>query len=224
MKILNNFVVFEGGDGSGTSTQMEILKSSFTAQPGLGFFNVYPPKGPGSSPLRLFPTFEPSDGPIGRFIRSALRGEISLKNETLAFLFAADRNEHLFGPGGIEEHAKLGDLVVCDRYILSSLVYQGITCGEELPVRLNSSFPLPEVLIFFDVAPEIAQKRMENRQKKDIYEFLEFQVQVRERYRALLPEFEAAGCKVVIIDASRPPDEVADEVWKILQKMPILKG
>jgi dTMP kinase len=213
MKILNNFVVFEGGDGSGTSTQMEKLKKSFAT-----------PQGLGVRPLRLFSTFEPSDGPIGRLIRSGLRGEISLKSETIAFLFAADRNEHVFGPGGIVEHTKQGDLVVCDRYILSSLVYQGITCGEELPLRLNSHFPLPEALLFFDVDPEIAQKRMENRQEKEIYEALEFQIQVRGRYKTLLPYFEAEGCRVEIIDASLPPDEVAHNVWGTLRKMPIFKG
>jgi dTMP kinase len=213
MKILSNFVVFEGGDGSGTSTQMEKLKSSFAAPPGLGV-----------RPLRLFSTSEPSSGPIGKLIRSGLRGEISLKSETIAFLFAGDRNEHVFGPGGIEEHTKQGDLVVCDRYILSSLVYQGITCGEELPLKLNSSFPLPEALLFFDLEPEIALKRMENRREKEIYEFLEFQIQVRERYRALLPGFEAEGCQVETINASRPPDEVAHDVCRALQKMPIFKG
>jgi dTMP kinase len=172
----------------------------------------------------LFATFEPTDGQIGRLIRSGLRGENSLTSETMAYLFAADRNEHIFGPKGIEERAKRGEFVVCDRYILSSLVYQGITCGEELPLRLNSGFPRPELLLFFDLDPEIAQKRMENRPEKEIYEYLEFQIQVQDRYKALLLRFETAGCRVEVIDASQGPEEVAQDLWRSLRKMPIFKG
>ena len=204
MRTLNNFVVFEGGDGSGTSTQMEKLKS-------LPFPSLYT-------------TFEPTNGPIGRLIRSGLRGEISLQKETIAYLFAADRNEHVFGPGGIEERTSRGDLVVCDRYVLSSLVYQGITCGEELPLKLNSIFPRPELLLFFDLDPEIAQKRMEMRRQKEIYESLEFQLLVWKRYRALLPQLEEEGCRIEIINASQPPEEVARDVWGALQNLPIFKA
>ena len=204
MEILPNFAVFEGGDGSGTSTQLEKLKAR--------------------SLTPLFATFEPTNNPIGRLIRSSLRGEITIQRESLAYLFAADRNEHVFGPGGIKERVKRGELVICDRYVLSSLVYQGITCGEELPLKLNSVFPIPELLFFFDLNPEIAQKRMEGRVEKEIYESLDFQMLVWDRYRTLLPKFEKEGCRIEIIDASLPQEEVALELWKVLQKMPILKG
>ena len=204
MKILNNFIVFEGGDGSGTSTQLEMLKT-------LSF-----------SPLYL--TFEPSNGPIGHLIRSGLRGEIILQKESIAYLFAADRNEHVFGPEGIVERVNQGELVICDRYILSSLVYQGITCGDELPLILNSGFPLPELLFFFDLDPETAQKRMENRSIKEIYETLDFQIKVWNKYKTLLPKFAEKGCRVEIINASRPKDEVARDVWRVMEKLPIFKA
>jgi dTMP kinase len=170
----------------------------------------------------LHTTFEPSDGPIGALIRSALKGEFSLKGETIARLFAADRNEHLYARGGVLERSEQGELVVSDRYTLSSLVYQGIDCGEELPRSLNEAFPGPELLIFFDLDPETAQKRLEGRPGRDIYEYLEFQVKVRERYKALLPEYEKAGVRVELVDASQKPEEVEQEVWRALQKMPIL--
>jgi dTMP kinase len=210
MEILKNFAVFEGGDGSGTTTQLNLLKDRFDRG------------GPSLPPL--YNTFEPTEGNIGRLIRSGLRGEISLKPATAAMLFAADRNEHLYGPGGIAERCGRGELVVSDRYVLSSLVYQGITCGEDLPALLNRDFPVPELLLFFDVESETAQKRMENRPVKEIYENLDFQRQVRERYLALLPALEARGVRVKTIDASLPPENVAAEVWRALEKMPILKG
>jgi len=210
MEILANFVVFEGPDGSGTTTQIGILERFFI-QNRLSM----PP---------FYITFEPTNGSIGKLLRSLLKGEETLKAETIAMLFAADRNEHVFGSGGIEERCKRGELVVCDRYLLSSLVYQGITCGEELPARLNRDFPAPELLIFFDIEPETALERIASRgTQKEIYENPVFQKEVRARYKTLLPEFASHGVRVEIIDASLSPDEVARQVWGAIEKMPIFK-
>ena len=207
MNILRNFVVLEGGDGSGTTTQLkklEALKSCKTARPA------------------IHTTFEPTNGPIGSLIRRNLKGEIVLDSRTIAFLFAADRNEHLFNKGGIIEKCENGEIVVCDRYVLSSLVYQGITCGDDLPAMLNSGFPLPELIIFFDLDPVIAQERMNSREYKEIYENLEFQVKVLGRYRDLLDKY-GCGTNIVKIDASKPIDDVSYAVWSAVEKLPIFK-
>lgn len=208
MTIIRNFAVFEGGDGSGTTTQMELLGRRFA--------------GPGLPPFHA--TGEPSGGPVGVLIRKVLKGEITLMPETAARLFAADRNEHLYGPGGVVERCERGELVVSDRYTPSSLVYQGIACGEELPVSLNASFPLPELLIFFDLESGTALKRIASRPGRDIYEYLDFQIKVRARYKTLLPRYEEAGVRVERIDASLPPGEIAELVWREVGKMPIVKG
>ena len=209
MEILRNFAVFEGGDGSGTSTQLALLTEQFAG---------------GSPPLPpFFPTSEPTAGGIGLLIRSRLKNETSLRSDTLARLFAADRNEHLYAPNGIIERCRRGELVVCDRYTLSSLVYQGIECGEELPRSLNASFPLPELLFFFDIDPEIAQNRLNRRPSLEIYEYLDFQKKVRECYLSLLGEFRSAGVRVQTIDASQNVEKVAQDVWDSLSKMPIFK-
>ena len=117
-------------------------------------------------------------------------------------------------------------MVVCDRYVLSSLVYQGIECGDELPQSLNSSFPAPQLLLFFDIEPETAIKRIQNRsaQETELYEYLEFQQKVRTKYHQFLAEFRQKGVKVVIIDASQSPETVAEAVWSALSNMPILKA
>jgi dTMP kinase len=171
----------------------------------------------------LFPTFEPTDHIIGKVIRSALKKEIKLKPDTLALLFAAQRNEHLYGENGILEHTKKGVLVVSDRYTLSSLVYQGIECGFELPFLLNSNFPAPEITIYLDIDPEIALSRMKNRTSFEIYEYIEFQEKVRLQYKSCIEKYRDLGAKVEIIDASKSASEVADQVWNILSQMPILK-
>jgi dTMP kinase len=207
MDIIHNFAVFEGGDGSGTTTQLELLRERF-AEPGLPPFHA---------------TFEPTGGPIGVLIRKVLKGEIALQPETAARLFAADRNEHLYGTGGVVERCGRGELAVSDRYTPSSLVYQGIACGDELPSSLNAFFPLPELLIFFDLESETALNRIASRPGRDIYEYPAFQAQVRSRYKALLPRYEEAGVRVEWIDASLPPDEIAEQVWRAVRKMPIVE-
>lgn len=207
MFIIHNFAVFEGLDGSGTTTQLRLLAERFA----------------GHSPLPpFFETCEPTGGPVGRLIRSVLGGEISLEPAAVAGLFAADRYEHLYGKDGIAGRCARGELVVSDRYLPSSLVYQGITCGEELPRRLNADFPLPELLLFFDLDPQIAQERLNARNGREIYEHLDFQVKVRERYKALLPEYAEAGVRVECVDASAGIGETAELVWRAVQKMPIM--
>jgi len=207
MDILQNFIVFEGGDGSGTTTQLALLEKRLK--------NMEKPA--------LFTTFEPTDGQIGKLIRSALKKEITVKPQTLAMLFAADRNEHLYGRNGIIEHLNEGHFVAGDRYALSSLVYQGIECGAELPALLNRAFPCPEITFFLDIDPEIALARMKDRASLEIYEYGEFQEKVRESYKREIEIYRAAGARVEIIDASKPAQDVADQVWSHCYQMPIFR-
>jgi len=208
MEIIRNFAVFEGGDGSGTTTQLSMIPEYLKKT---------------GSPV-FFPTFEPTNGQIGKLIRAALKKELPLAPQTLAMLFAADRNEHIYGQDGILEHVNRGELVISDRFTLSSLVYQGIECGDELPASLNSRFPAPETLIFLDIEPETALERVKNRASLEIYEYLDFQVKVREKYKSLLGFYKEAGVRVETIDASQTAREVADKVWSIISQMPIFKA
>jgi dTMP kinase len=208
MEIIPNFAVFEGGDGSGTTTQLSMLSERLKK----------------SKKPRFFPTFEPTNGQIGKIIRAALKKEAPLAPQTLAMLFAADRYEHIFGQDGILEHANNGELVISDRYVLSSLVYQGIECGDELPASLNSRFPAPETLIFLDIEPEIALERMKNRASLEIYEYRDFQIKVREKYKSLLGTYSSLGVRVETVDAGLTALEVADRVWSIVSQMPIFNS
>jgi dTMP kinase len=204
-EIIENFVVFEGGDGSGTTTQLSILKEKLK----------------NTQKLNFFPTFEPTDSQTGRLIRAALKKETTLTPQTLCYLFATDRNEHIYGEDGIISHAAAGELVVCDRYVVSSLVYQGIECGDELPERLNSHFPIPGITFFLDIKPQTALERMKNRPSLEIYERLDFQEKVYKKYISTL-EIYGKTARVEIIDGSKSVTEVADRIWSIIAKMPIL--
>lgn len=211
--ILQNFIVFEGIDGAGTSTQIERLKARPDAD-------------------KFFFTTEPTDGPTGKFLRTMLKGDVQLDPRTAAYLFAADRAEHLWGTsapnGGIVSHCERGKLVVSDRYFFSSLTYQSVTCGDALPRALNTPFPLPELLFFFEVAPEISLQRVLGRGETEIYEKLDFQKATAERYRRVIAEYDGTpkgeGMRVVRIDATKSVDAVAKIISHELENLPILKA
>ena len=206
--ILQNFAVIEGGDGSGTSTQLTLLENNLK----------------NTSKFEFFTTGEPTNGPLGLLIRHILTGELSVQKETLARLFAADRCEHLYAPGGIIERCTKGELVISDRYTPSSLVYQGLECGREIPQALNASFPHPELLIYLDIDGYSAMKRISKRSEKaEIYDHAEFQDRVRNVYLELLPEYQKAGVRIVHLDGQKPPEEIAADILSEVQKMPIMK-
>lgn len=211
--ILRNFIVFEGIDGAGTSTQIKILSERKDSE-------------------RFFLTAEPTANETGRFLRRILKGEVELDAKTSAFLFAADRNEHLYGKGehgGIVEKANAGKIVISDRYLFSNLAYQSVTCGDELPRLLNSSFPLPELLFFFQINSETALKRVDSRGEREIYEKLDFLKQTERQYEKVISEYENAGTgmKIIRIDASKSIEEIAalieNEVNGISKNQPILR-
>ena len=169
--ILNNFIVFEGIDGAGSSTQMQILKER-----------------PEASKIDF--SAEPTECETGRFLRQILGGKIELNPKTTAYLFAADRAEHVWGKNGIVNSIQNGKAVIIDRYIFSSLAYQGVSCGKELPRLLNKDFPLPEILFFFDITPETSLARIESREISEIYENNEYLTKTRNRYLEIIDEYK----------------------------------
>ena len=101
------FIVFEGIDGSGKSTQIKSLVNRMKE-------NDY----------HIFPTFEPTDGPIGSLIRQMLIGEVETDQRTIASLFAADRTDHLLNKkNGLKNKVDNGEIVLCDRHYFSSYAY-----------------------------------------------------------------------------------------------------
>lgn len=191
--VLKKFIVFEGIDGSGTSTQLKILKEN-------------------NSNIQI--TAEPTDTETGKFLRRMLGKEFTVDEKTNAYLFAADRCQHLYGKGGIIETINSGKIVVSDRYFFSSMAYQSSFCGEELPALLNSPFPLPEVLFFFVIDPEISLSRVNSRgEKKEIYEKIELQKKIADEYEKVISKYEKdsinSGMKVVRIDATKSIEEIS---------------
>ncbi len=113
-EILKNFIVLEGLDGSGTTTQMNNLGEKYH-------------KNGISHQL----TMEPTDNHVGKLIRQVLEKEIEVEPETLAVLFSADRYEHIFGRKGIKELTENNTWIICDRYLFSSIAYQSLKCDRD---------------------------------------------------------------------------------------------
>jgi dTMP kinase len=199
---LKRFFALEGIDGSGTTTQLDLVGKRIAA-----------------SGQSVFRTFEPTQGPIGVLIRDALSGKASIGQNALAHLFAADREEHVNGPGGIREALDKGSIVLSDRYFFSSLAYQTISERPDLAFSLNGAFPLPQALVFLDIDPEISLERVRGRGSMDIFETLPFQKEVARRYRSIIGLYGETEMRIRFIDARLPPESVCDEIWDFLSPL-----
>lgn len=205
-KILPNFIVLEGIDGAGTTTQLNNLEGALKE------------KG-----IPHYPTFEPTDGITGRTLRTILKGDHPVLPKTIAYLFAADRNEHLYSENGVAAKAK-DHVVICDRYLFSSMAYQSIQCGFDLVNSLNAPFPLPEHLFFLEVPVAVGQERLKGRENREIYETNHFQEKVRDSYHKVLDYFEGSAMQIHRIDGTLPPEEITKKIRKIIETLPIIKG
>lgn len=203
-KILKNFWVLEGLDGAGTTTQLKKID-----------------KGLSETGKAYMITAEPTASETGRIIRRVLSGEFSVPQSTVARLFSADRDNHLYNPeNGIIKNINEGKIVVSDRYFFSSLAYQSIGFDFDTVMLINSSFPYPEYVIYIDTPVEDCIKRIDSRgQEKEIYEKYEYQVKVKEGYEKCfktLPE----GCTLIRIDGSLSREEIYEEIKnKLINKI-----
>ncbi|MBQ7643557.1 MAG: dTMP kinase [Spirochaetales bacterium] len=191
-EILKGFWVLEGLDGAGTTTQLKNLEAYMQD------------KG-----LPVFRTAEPTIYETGRFIRRVLSGEVKVPQSTIAYLFAADRDNHINNPEyGIISHLQKGEVVISDRYFFSSFAYQSIGFDPDAVMMLNSRFPYPELVLYVDTPVEDCISRIDSRgSDKEIYEKQDYQTKVRENYEKFfsnLPE----GCRLIRVDGTLSREEI----------------
>ncbi len=184
--------MLEGIDGAGTTTQSRILVDRIRE---LGFKAVL--------------TGEPSDGPIGSLIRKILKGEISAGEDVLALLFAADRLHHI---ESFRDHLK-DSFVVSDRYVLSSLAYQGSRLPLEWVASINSRAIPPDLVIIIDVDVDVALSRISNRPRiKEKFENKEDLAKIRSIFLDLADRYGA-----FVVDGNRPVEEVSQDIWNLFK-------
>jgi dTMP kinase len=188
------FICVEGLDGSGKTTQAKILAERLNKN----YPAVY--------------TAEPSRGKTGTFIRECcLYEEKRLPSAAEALLFAADRIEHV--ENEIKPALTEDKVVICDRYVYSSLAYQGSTGLDLAWIKKINSYALkPDYAVFIDVPPERVLERLQR--KRSVMETLEIQRKVRDVYL----KFVEAG-ELVLIDGDRTRDEVADNLFSKVKSL-----
>jgi len=192
------FIVLEGIDGSGTTTQAHALVGALEAQG-----------------RRALYTREPSDGPIGLYIRTILRGEVehSSGERTIAALFAADRLDHW--DREIEPALSQGIDVVCDRYVLSSLAYQGVMTGDEAWIlALNAHARDADVTVLLELSPTQASRRRQLRgEAQERYEPDATQIRVASAYGRLAGHVAAHR-----LDGDRSVEAVTADLLSVLRE------
>jgi dTMP kinase len=203
--IEGHFIVLEGIDGAGTTTQVELLGAALRRRG-----------------LPAHTTREPSDGPIGVLIRQVLRGRVVVPGvsgprapgwATMALLFAADRVDHL--DAEVVPNLLDGVTVVSDRYDYSSVAYQSADVSApdaEAWIRaINARARRPDLTIVLDVRAETAARRRKVRTgRPELYEDHEFQARLVGFYARLEEHFP--GERIVHVDGERDVDAVHRDV------------
>jgi dTMP kinase len=205
------FIVIEGLDGAGTTTQARRLTERLAE---LGHGTLL--------------TREPSDGPIGVLIRQMLSMRVvsraggnfvPINRESLALLFAADRLDHI--QNEIIPALQDKKFVVTDRYYHSSFVYQGdIDESDHFDIQwvktLNERALKPDITFFVEADVELCLSRISRRNQTDIYESREKLSRLHTRYAQVFDALENAGERVVRLDASLPIQTLHEQILDLV--------
>jgi len=195
------FIVFEGLDGAGTTTQSRLLAERI---------------GGGGRTVHV--GHQPSDGPVGQLIRQILAGRAAttqadgrlavVDERVMALLFAADRLDHLSSQ--IEPRLSRGEDVVLDRYALSSLAYQGATVSHDFIGQVNRYARKPDLTIFLYVPAAVAFERVKMRSSRlERYETPAQLSAIEREYSRQVGTLAS----VVSVDGTRPIPEVAEACY-----------
>ena len=202
------FIVIEGLDGSGKTTQTKIITDKLIAK-GINVVNHA----------------EPTGREYGKMCREVLSGKKKCTKSQLALLFTADRIDHnVNDEDGINMHVEKGNTVICDRYYYSSLAYQGSETDFDWVLDMNINCPeirKPDLCIFLDLEPEKCFDRIsKNRLVKEIYEETERLERYRKRYFEIFDMLKFTD-NIAIIDTAKDIDSVAAEVYAKVSELDV---
>ena len=201
------FIVFEGIDGAGKTTQINLLRAALEER---GIF--------------CKTTAEPTDMPSGREIRAALSGRIKRTPIEMAEMFSHDRALHNTHPEtGINAEMDSGYTVISDRYYYSSLAYQGAALGYDTVAKLNldrEDIRTPDLCIFLDLTPDKSLERIGKRgEATEIYENFDYLTKTRKMFFDVFEKLENRGENIAVIDASGAVEDIADNILSQVLKL-----
>lgn len=200
------FIVFEGIDGSGKTTQTKRLEAHLAAQ--------------GRTVLL---TAEPTKLPTGRALRDALAGRVKKSECEMAALFVEDRVAHNNDPEeGIRVMLERGVDVICDRYYYSSLAYQGQATDYAWVKAMNLNCPdilRPDICIYLDLLPHQSLARIrQGRDAVEIYENEETLARVRNTFLHVIEDLRERD-HIAVVNAFRSPEEIAEEIAALVDAL-----
>ena len=194
------FFVIEGLDGAGTTTQAARLAAALRAEG-----------------REVVETHEPTDGPVGRLIRAALRGEDgAVHRDTLPWMFVADRSDHLTRL--VEPALAAGTDVISDRYLHSSLAYQSLDRPLDQVLARNADFRPPDLTVYVSVPVDVCLARIEARGGvREIFEKREQLEAIAARYDAVLARLAARGDRIARVDGNADIDRVHAAILDVVR-------
>ena len=195
------FIVLEGLDGSGKTTQAKRLSTYL-----------------GKKNYSSLVTKEPTNSPIGLLIREILHKKYSTSPNTLALLYAADRSEHISSE--VEPALKNGTHVICDRFVYSHLAYQGAFLPQPTIISYNShSLITPDLTIFIDTSPEECTRRIvTNRKSLELFDGLEHANNLRANFFAAFEMF-GSQMPVKIVNGNQSEDKIFSHLLSIVEEL-----
>ena len=206
MENRGRFIVFEGIDGSGKTTQAKILAEWLAKQ--------------GKEAVL---TAEPTELPSGKELRAALSGRVKKSECEMAALFVLDRIAHNNdGENGIRTLVDNGAYVICDRYYYSTLAYQGTVTDYDWVKSMNLSCPdimKPDLCIYLDLLPEQSLDRIRRgRESVEIYETEAILTGVRNTFLSVIDDLKDSD-NIAVIDAYRTQEEVAKDIIDAVKRL-----
>jgi len=196
MKNKGKFIAFEGLDGSGSSTQVELLVRQLN-----------------STGVKAFGTKEPTNNLVGGLIRGLLTHQWKTSSEGFQLLFAADRAHHLSSE--IIPNLEKGNIIVTDRYFFSTFAFGSVDLPLSWLKSINSRFPLPDLTILLKVRPEVCLERIGKTRKS--FEFFEQKEKLEKTWRTYETLAHDPKNKIKMVDGERSIEEIAQDIYGLVE-------
>jgi thymidylate kinase len=198
------FIVFEGIDGCGKTTQMKHIAQRLKAEG-----------------KKYILTCEPTSYEIGKLLRRYLSGEITADSHVIAALFAADRLDHILKSGGLLDMLDNDIYILCDRYYLSSYAYQSMDVDLDWIINLNAVSMeklKPDCNIFIDITPETSLNRLKDRETLEIFEKEEKLKLIYSNYHKVIEKFKNTE-NIAVIDGNRSEISITEDIWNVIKSL-----
>jgi dTMP kinase len=199
------FIVFEGIDGCGKSTQVKLLEQQLKLNNNL-----------------VYTTYEPTDSLIGATIRNTFKGRLTYDQQTIAALNVADRLDHLHNSiNGLLKKKQEGYSIISDRYYLSSYAYHGVYVDMDWVIAANAlsvAAMKPDLHLFIDVDPNESMRRLQKRALVEMYEQKDHLEKVRDKYFQAFEKTKNTE-HIVIIDGNGSIEHTSRSIWKAVEAL-----